>query len=89
MIKFFYIFDKSFYPLWHSKQKLSTTFCDYIKKPAKKGMEKKILMSNDDEGNGYHELFFGISPPEKFFNSKVRSVPYLPFNTDIQEAINN
>ena len=22
---------------------------------------KKILLSNDDEGNGYHEMFFGVT----------------------------
>ena len=24
--------------------------------------KKKILISTDDEGNGYHPLFFGVSP---------------------------
>jgi hypothetical protein len=23
---------------------------------------KKILISDDDEGNGYHECFFGVTP---------------------------
>jgi len=26
---------------------------------------KHILLSDDDEGNGYHELFFGLTPPEE------------------------
>lgn len=24
--------------------------------------KKRILLSTDDEGNGYHPLFFGVSP---------------------------
>ena len=29
---------------------------------AKGNGKKKILLSNDDEGNGYHEMFFGVTP---------------------------
>ena len=32
---------------------------------AKGNGKKKILISNDDEGNGYHDLFFGISENAK------------------------
>ena len=35
-------------------------------KLVKKGMGgKKILLSNDDEGNGYHEMFYGITDKKK------------------------
>ena len=29
--------------------------------------DKKILISNDDEGNGYHELFYEFSNPREVF----------------------
>lgn len=33
-----------------------------VKENAKGNGGKHILISTDDEGNGYHELFFGVSP---------------------------
>ncbi len=27
---------------------------------------KKILLSNDDEGNGYHIMYFGVTPTTEF-----------------------
>ena len=27
---------------------------------------KKILLSDDDEGNGYHPMYFGVTPMSKF-----------------------
>lgn len=51
---------------------------------------KKILISNDDEGNGYHEMFYGFSATEKFFNGNKRlSAPQLPFNVTPEDAIKN
>ena len=47
--------------------------------------EKKILISEDDEGNGYHELFFGVT-------TNVADVvggtygPNLPYNVDEKKA---
>lgn len=29
--------------------------------------EKKILLSSDDEGNEFHEMFFGFTPVEQVF----------------------
>ena len=29
---------------------------------------KKIMISTDDEGNGYHPLFFGVTPITDEFN---------------------
>lgn len=31
---------------------------------------KTILISDDDEGNGYHTLFFGFTPKEKIFGGE-------------------
>lgn len=31
---------------------------------------KTILISDDDEGNGYHTLFFGFSPKEDIFGGQ-------------------
>ena len=30
--------------------------------------KKKIMISTDDEGNGYHPLFFGVTPITDEFN---------------------
>ena len=44
---------------------------------------KKILISNDDEGNGYHELFFGCSPIEGEMKDYLLDASYmLPFGVD-------
>ena len=32
------------------------------KQKAKGNGNKKILISNDDEGNGFHQLFYGFTP---------------------------
>lgn len=42
---------------------------------------KKILLSTDDEGNGYHECFFGISPVTDDF-----SYAQFSFGIDIEKA---
>lgn len=43
----------------------------------KKGFgDKKIMISQDDEGNGYHELFFGINTAEKMGGFQTWMLPY-------------
>ena len=42
---------------------------------------KKILISSDDEGNGYHELFYGFTPTidkegKDFFEESMAQKPY-------------
>lgn len=47
---------------------------------------KHILLSNDDEGNGYHEMFYGVTPPSKdmfYFGDE------LPFGVSPEEALKN
>ena len=44
--------------------------------------DRHVLLSNDDEGNGYHELFFGFTPTEKC----VSDDNLLPYGVTIQEA---
>lgn len=35
---------------------------ELLKEEVKNGRgDKKILLSNDDEGNGYHQMFYGLS----------------------------
>lgn len=42
-------------------------FCD---EQVKKGNgDKEILISNDDEGNGYHTLFYGFTDDKKEIES--------------------
>lgn len=44
----------------------------------KKGNGKKhILISQDDEGNGYHGLFFGFTPVKDVFKGEYQPSCYL------------
>lgn len=49
---------------------------------------KKILISQDDEGNGYHELFYGFTPVKDVGDWESRYAPSLPYNVDL-ETIND
>lgn len=47
---------------------------------------KHILLSNDDEGNGYHEMFYAMTPPDKdmfCFGGE------LPFGLSVEEVLKN
>ena len=48
--------------------------------------KKKILLSNDDEGNGYHECFFTVATDLKKFRLSLNDLPY---GVDIDEAEND
>ena len=47
---------------------------------AKGNGEKQIVISNDEEGNGYHGLYFGFTPCDKVFDTS----PYSPFCMELQ-----
>lgn len=47
---------------------------------------KKILLSSDDEGNEYHELFFAFTPAEQVFDGS-KYQPHAPFGININEYI--
>lgn len=51
----------------------------------KQGLGKKhILISSDDEGNEYHELFYLVSPDAKsFFGDKYG--PFLPYGVEYED----
>ena len=63
------------------------------KNQIKKGNgEKKILISDDDEGNGFHELFFGISGTrvengESFFDEVCIPYPYGVNESNIDDYV--
>lgn len=46
---------------------------------------KKILITTDDEGNGCHELFFGISETKDFVGCHMQ----MPYHLTDEEIINN
>lgn len=46
---------------------------------------KRILISQDDEGNGYHELFYSVNPNIREFFTGNRYDPLLPYGVDIDE----
>lgn len=47
--------------------------------------KKKVLLSDDDEGNGYHELFFGFSPTEQIFGGEYS--PSYPYGINLNDYI--
>lgn len=50
---------------------------------------KKILLSNDDEGNGYHECFFTVATDVKSFGFGEWGAAMLPFGVSPEEAEND
>lgn len=52
--------------------------CDYQIKQG--NGKKKILISNDDEGNGFHELFYAFQEVDKLFDGKYP--PSTPWGVD-------
>ena len=51
---------------------------------------KKILLSNDDEGNGYHECFFTVSTDVKSFGlGESWAAGMLPYGVSPEEAEND
>lgn len=49
--------------------------------------DKHILISQDDEGNGYHECFFGFTPASEFGGADIDDY-LLPYGVD-GETFNN
>lgn len=45
--------------------------------------EKKILITTDDEGNGCHQLFYGVSPTKG--NTDYMILPYPLTREDVLE----
>lgn len=55
----------------------------------KAGMgSKKIMLSNDDEGNGYHECFFVVTTDMKGFGFGKRAY-MLPYGVSAEDAEND
>lgn len=45
--------------------------------------KKKIMISSDDEGNGYHPLFFGVTPiTDDFSYTLFYGVPFKDAKND-------
>ena len=57
----------------------------------KAGMgSKKIMLSNDDEGNGYHECFFAVTTDLKSFGfGSGWAAGMLPYGVSPEDAENN
>ena len=52
-----------------------------LKAKAKFGGDKYILISNDEEGNGYHECYFPFDKATDFIDT---SVPFTNFPDDLK-----
>ena len=56
----------------------------FVNAEIKKGNgAKKIMLSDDDEGNGYHGLYFAFTPTEKRFGGSYS--PLLPYGVKSEE----
>lgn len=49
--------------------------------------DKKILLSNDDEGNGFHELFGGFTTNSSDLNIVFSVCNDLPFGVSFDVAV--
>lgn len=64
------------------------TLVAILKEKQYKGLgKKKVLISTDDEGNGYHELFFGVTENAKDFFAGP-CAPYLPYGVTMENIDN-
>lgn len=55
----------------------------------KSGMgKKKIMLSDDDEGNGFHELFVGVNTDTEYTFSG-QYPPHRPYGVSKEQAIND
>lgn len=61
----------------------------FVNEELKKGNgEKKILISNDDEGNGYHCLYYAFSPTKNVFDGEYPpSLPYGVKQSELNDYI--
>lgn len=56
----------------------------YVEFQKKQGNgNKKILISNDDEGNGYHSLFYQFSNAKEMFEGEYP--PMLPYGVNKED----
>ena len=57
---------------------------ELVNEEIKKGNgAKKIMLSDDDEGNGYHGLYFAFTSTEKIFSGSFP--PSLPYGVNKEE----
>ena len=62
---------------------------ELVNEEIKKGNgTKKIMLSDDDEGNGYHGLYFAFTPTDKIFSGSFPpSLPYGVNKEDLKDYI--
>lgn len=53
---------------------LAELISEAIKASRKYGADKYVLLSDDEEGNGYHECYFTFNEAEKFIGGAM--MPY-------------
>ena len=67
-------------------QKLASLLMQEI---AKGNGKKKVMLSNDDEGNGYHEMFFGVTDIDGNMASMFEAMSYmLPYGVNAENISN-
>jgi hypothetical protein len=67
-------------------QKLASLLTQEI---AKGNGKKKVMLSNDDEGNGYHEMFFGVTDIDGNMASMFEAMSYmLPYGVNAENISN-
>lgn len=54
---------------------------------AKGNGKKKILISSDDEGNGFHELFYQFTDIEQFGDLRGYQLPFGVNEENIKEYV--
>ena len=69
------------------KMRTINDLAKFVDAEIKKGNgEKMIMLSNDDEGNGYHGLYYAFTPTDKVFSGSYP--PSLPYGVKEEELKN-
>lgn len=54
---------------------------------AKGNGKKRVMLSNDDEGNGYHEMFFGVTDIDGDMASMFEAMSHmLPYGVNAEDV---
>lgn len=61
---------------------LGELISEAIKASRKYGTDKYVLLSNDEEGNGYHECYFSFEDAKKFVGGNM-----MPFDLNPNDCI--
>lgn len=64
---------------------LAELISEAIKASRKYGADKYVLLSDDEEGNGYHECYFTFNEAEKFIGGRGGAM--MPYDLNPKDCV--